>query len=90
MSNQEFVGKLIRYLDTHNGRDKICRLLQYGSRFLAWWLIVNSRPELSKRISNLEQSSSMARKIFRLAKSIAHIQAILKTLEDVCFFALKS
>jgi hypothetical protein len=25
--------KLVRYLETHNGRDKICRLLQYGGRY---------------------------------------------------------
>jgi len=76
--NPDFVNKLIKYLDTHNGRDKICRLLQYGSKFLGWWMLFHNRTDLVKKFASLETSSSMARKVFRLAKSIAFFQTALK------------
>jgi peroxin-11B len=82
-ANSEQVTRIIKYLEGHNGRDKIVRLFQYGSRFLGWWLVINNKGDLSKRVSNLEQSSSMARKVFRLAKSISHVQQLLTALEKV-------
>jgi len=79
LANQDFINKLVKYLDTHNGRDKICRFLQYGSKFLGWWVMLHNNTDLAKKFSSLETSSSMARKVFRLAKSIAFFQTALKS-----------
>jgi len=73
---------VVQFLDNLNGRDKVCRTIQYGSKFLAWWLIANNNSELSKRFLTLENSAAMSRKIFRLAKSISLIQSASKTFND--------
>jgi len=74
-----FTGKLLRFLETHNGRDKIVRLFQYGGRFLAWWMITTNRADQAKKFQTLEESSSLARKVFRLLKSLSYLQAMFKT-----------
>jgi len=73
-------NRFLRLLETTNGRDKTVRLLQYGSRFLSWWLLNQSKPELAKRFSNLESHSSLSRKVFRLLKSLSYVQAAWKTM----------
>jgi len=75
-------NKLLKFLDGHNGRDKIVRLLQYGGRFLAWWLLINSKPDQAKKFATLEETSSLARKVFRLAKSLSYIQTAIKSFNE--------
>ncbi len=75
----ETVNKTIKFLDTHNGRDKIVRTIQYASRFLTWYLAQHNSADASKRFKTLEDSASMSRKVFRLAKFIAHFQSASKT-----------
>eukprot|EP01119_Soliformovum_irregulare_P005889 TRINITY_DN17631_c0_g1_i1.p1 TRINITY_DN17631_c0_g1~~TRINITY_DN17631_c0_g1_i1.p1 ORF type:complete len:229 (-),score=67.17 TRINITY_DN17631_c0_g1_i1:250-936(-) len=77
----ETLLKVIKFLETHNGRDKLVRLMQYGSRFLAWFLL-QSQPENAKKLSVLENHSSLARKVFRLFKSLSYIQNAFKTLNE--------
>jgi len=76
------IGKTIKLLDSHNGRDKVCRTIQYASKFLTWYLAKHSHVESSKKFKTLEEASSMARKIFRLAKSIAHFQSAATTFSE--------
>eukprot|EP01116_Phalansterium_solitarium_P020769 TRINITY_DN6224_c0_g1_i1.p1 TRINITY_DN6224_c0_g1~~TRINITY_DN6224_c0_g1_i1.p1 ORF type:complete len:220 (-),score=24.16 TRINITY_DN6224_c0_g1_i1:183-842(-) len=76
------LAKLVRFLDNLNGRDKIARTLQYGAKFLAWYLVASNKAEVSKRFVALETSSAMARKLFRLAKSISLIQSAAKTYKE--------
>jgi len=71
-------SKLLKYLETHNGRDKIVRLFQYGGRFLAWYMINNGKADQAKKFQTLEESSSLARKVFRLLKSLSYLQAMMK------------
>jgi len=73
------VNKSIKYLETHNGRDKIVRTIQYGSRFLSWYLSQHNAADSAKKLKVLEDSSSMSRKVFRLAKSLQHFQSAGKT-----------
>ena len=55
--------KIIKVADKTSGRDKICRLLQYGSKFLYWLLEQKSlKPELIKKLKNLENTISTSRK----------------------------
>ncbi|PRP83577.1 hypothetical protein PROFUN_09126 [Planoprotostelium fungivorum] len=76
---QDNLNRVVRFMDTTAGRDKIVRLLQYSSRFFGWWLVNNNRLDLAKKFSSIEAHASMARKVFRLFKSIAHLQTAAKT-----------
>eukprot|EP01117_Protostelium_nocturnum_P002313 TRINITY_DN12977_c0_g1_i1.p1 TRINITY_DN12977_c0_g1~~TRINITY_DN12977_c0_g1_i1.p1 ORF type:complete len:264 (+),score=71.25 TRINITY_DN12977_c0_g1_i1:101-793(+) len=75
------VSKLVRFLETVAGRDKIVRLFQYSSKFLAWWLVNNNRLDSSKKFSSVESSASIARKVFRLLKSLGHLQTAKSSWE---------
>jgi len=76
--SQDAITRLVKFLETHNGRDKVVRTIQYFSRFFAWYLLVNNKPEGHKIIAGLEAHSSMSRKIFRLLKSVAFVQSASK------------
>lgn len=84
------ITKTVKYLETHNGRDKLCRTLQYSSRFFTWYLAKHNEIDASKRFANLENGASMARKIFRLAKSISHFQNAFNTLNNETDTVVKS
>jgi len=74
-------NRLLKFLETTSGRDKIARLLQYGSRFFSWYLLNYTKEYsgYSKNFSALETQSSLARKLFRLAKSLQTFQAAWKS-----------
>lgn len=50
----------VLYLNKAEARDKICRTIQYGSKFLS-----NGEPGTAQGV---EKSTSLARKVFRLFK----------------------
>jgi hypothetical protein len=51
---------LVMYLNKAETRDKICRAIQYGSKFVS-----NGEPGVAAQV---DKSTSLARKVFRLAK----------------------
>ncbi|XWS77107.1 hypothetical protein CRYUN_Cryun01aG0233900 [Craigia yunnanensis] len=51
---------IVLYLNKAEARDKICRAIQYGSKFLS-----NGQPGTAQ---NVDKSTSLARKVFRLFK----------------------
>lgn len=50
----------ITYLNKGEARDKICRAIQYGSKFVS-----NGEPGAAQ---NVDKTTSLARKVFRLFK----------------------
>lgn len=50
----------VLYLNKAEARDKICRAIQYGSKFLS-----NGQPGTAQ---NVDKTTSLARKVFRLFK----------------------
>jgi hypothetical protein len=54
------LGLLVLYLNKAEARDKICRAIQYGSKFLS-----NGEPG---KAQNVDKTTSLARKVFRLFK----------------------
>lgn len=57
---------VVLYLNKAEARDKICRAIQYGSKFLS-----NGEPGTAQ---NVDRSTALARKVFRLCKvSFCHI-----------------
>ncbi|PIN16247.1 Peroxisomal biogenesis protein (peroxin) [Handroanthus impetiginosus] len=59
----------ILYLNKAEARDKICRAIQYGSKFLS-----NGEPGTAQ---NVDKSTSLARKVFRLFKFINDLHALI-------------
>lgn len=57
---------LILYLNKAEARDKICRAIQYGSKFLS-----NGEPGTAQ---NVDKTTSLARKVFRLFKVFIYLQ----------------
>lgn len=51
---------IVLYLNKTEARDKICRAIQYGSKFLS-----NGQPGTAQ---DVDKSTSLARKVFRLFK----------------------
>lgn len=54
------LGLVVLYLNKAEARDKICRAIQYGSKYLS-----NGEPGTAQ---NVDKSTSLARKVFRLFK----------------------
>eukprot|EP00743_Colponemidia_sp_Colp-15_P003585 GILK01003867.1.p1 GENE.GILK01003867.1~~GILK01003867.1.p1 ORF type:complete len:267 (+),score=40.56 GILK01003867.1:43-801(+) len=74
----DFVTQLIKFWNNYEGRDKFSKVLQYGSRFIAWYLLT-SNPDMSKRFSGLMVGMRDARKLFRLFKSVNEYQKVMMT-----------
>lgn len=60
---------LVFYLNKAEARDKICRAIQYGSKFLS-----NGEPGTAQ---NVDKSTSLARKVFRLFKFVNDLHTLI-------------
>lgn len=64
------LGLVVLYLNKAEARDKICRAIQYGSKYLS-----NGEPGTAQ---NVDKSTSLARKVFRLFKVwFCHVNQLL-------------
>lgn len=78
--DSEFITNVIKFNGTTNGRDKICRLLQYTCR-LAWGRYeTKNLPELVQTLKNIENAFSMTRKLLRFGKSLDFIQGAMRSI----------
>lgn len=71
------MDKFILFSNKTEGRDKLCKVFQYGSRFLKAAL---SNPDIIQRLNGLFSATRDARKIFRLFKTLHEIEAIMKVV----------
>lgn len=75
------VENVNRFLATTTGREKLCRLVQYFSRFYAFYLYRSGAPkDVVQRWSDLKQHIGNARKFFRLFKQLEFAQTGIKSL----------
>ncbi len=57
------VTKMVELIEKTSGRDKLCRLVQYGTKFVYWLLEIRAvSPDLVAILKQLEGSISTARK----------------------------
>ncbi|KAL8136441.1 hypothetical protein V2J09_002442 [Rumex salicifolius] len=63
------LGLIVVYLNKAEARDKLCRTIQYGSKFLS-----NGQPGTAQ---NVEKSTSLARKVFRLFKFVNDLHGLI-------------
>lgn len=59
------LGLVVLYLNKAEARDKICRAIQYGAKFVS-----NGQPGTAQEV---DRSTTLARKVFRLLK-VSQIQ----------------
>jgi hypothetical protein len=71
---------VILYLNKAEARDKICRAIQYGSKFLS-----NGEPGPAQ---NVDKSTSLARKVFRLFKVLIVYLLLLLSNQNTLFLHL--
>ncbi|GMF24663.1 unnamed protein product [Phytophthora lilii] len=59
------------------GRDKLSKLLQYGSRALAFYVLsADPKSDVGRRLSALYKTMQQSRKAFRLGKSLTYYQKL--------------
>ncbi|KAF5947687.1 hypothetical protein HYC85_013644 [Camellia sinensis] len=63
------LGLAVLYLNKAEARDKICRAIQYGSKYLS-----NGEPGTAQ---NVDKSTSLARKVFCLFKFVNDLHALI-------------
>ncbi|KAJ0258631.1 Peroxisomal membrane protein 11E [Hirschfeldia incana] len=63
------LGLVVMYLNKAEARDKLCRAIQYGSKFLS-----DGQPGTAQ---NVEKSTSLARKVFRLFKFVNDLHGLI-------------
>ncbi|KAF7112455.1 hypothetical protein RHSIM_RhsimUnG0227500 [Rhododendron simsii] len=63
------LGLVVLYLNKAEARDKICRAIQYGSKYLS-----NGEPGTAQ---NVDKSTSLARKVFRLFKFVNDLHTLI-------------
>ncbi|CAH8336891.1 unnamed protein product [Eruca vesicaria subsp. sativa] len=63
------LGVVVLYLNKAEARDKICRAIQYGSKFVS-----DGQPGTAQ---NVDKSTSLARKVFRLFKFVNDLHALI-------------
>lgn len=84
--SSDIVSSIIKFNAQTNGRDKLCRLVQYGCR-LAWGRAQGraDKKELLQTLKTIESMLSMTRKLLRFGKSLDFLQGALKSihLKDV-------
>ena len=74
------IDRFIQLLGKYEGRDKLNKIIQYGSRF---WMHVlqDSNPELSERFKFMFKDMAKARKLFRMVKWLIEYRKISKILQ---------
>lgn len=79
--SRNVIEVLLRFNTQTVGRDRVFRLMQYGSK-LIWWLLEKYSHDKDKvnKLKNLEHSLSTARKLFRLGRSLDSLYGALGTV----------
>jgi len=77
------VSHYLRYLATTVGRDKALRLIQYFSRFYAWYLYRTNHPESDfKPYETTKKQLGLTRKILRVGKFVEHFKAAAQAADS--------
>lgn len=75
----DVVTAVVKYNQQTLGRDKLCRIIQYGSRLSSYLLAqAGVSADLVNRAKTLDKQASTSRKIFRLGKSLDMILGAIR------------
>ncbi|KAL5005352.1 hypothetical protein ScPMuIL_018808 [Solemya velum] len=80
-SQSNIVGDIVKFGSQTNGRDKLCRLVQYSSKLCSWSLEKYvKKDDIVEKLKKLEAALSMTRKVLRLGKSVDFMHSALKSI----------
>ncbi|KAG7886575.1 hypothetical protein KL938_000228 [Ogataea parapolymorpha] len=75
--------KLINFLETNNGRDKLLRTLQYVTKLLAYYLLrTGSSVNNYYLVRRLQDLFTLSRKPLRALKPLKHLKALSVTVDN--------
>ncbi|KAF2267339.1 peroxisomal biogenesis factor 11 [Lojkania enalia] len=70
------VSHYLKFIATTVGRDKVLRVLQYFSRFLAWYLYRTNHPQSTiAPFETTKKQFGLTRKLLRVGKFVEHFKA---------------
>jgi len=73
--------KFCKYLDAIKGRDKLSKIVQYGSRSAKHYLLAaDPKSEWGHRFDGLYSTTATGRKLFRMGKSLNEIETLRNLL----------
>jgi len=73
--------KFCKYIDTIKGRDKLSKIVQYGSRSIKYYLLTaDPKSEWGHRFDGLYSTTATGRKLFRMGKSLNEIETLRNLL----------
>uniref|UniRef100_K3W8G5 Peroxisomal biogenesis factor 11 n=1 Tax=Globisporangium ultimum (strain ATCC 200006 / CBS 805.95 / DAOM BR144) TaxID=431595 RepID=K3W8G5_GLOUD len=68
---------VIKVAFSMEGRDKLTKLMQYGSRALAFYVLsADKNSDVGKKLTNLYKTTQTSRKAFRLGKSVTYYKKL--------------
>ena len=74
-------AKVVQYLARHEARDKLCRIVAYGSDWVKWLLPLIGYERYLRQVANVKQGVGVGRKCFRVGVSLREVDTISKTTE---------
>ncbi|XP_068693276.1 peroxisomal membrane protein 11A-like [Montipora foliosa] len=78
----DVITAVVKYNQQTLGRDKLCRIIQYGSRLSSYLLAqAGASADLVNRLKTLDKQTSTSRKIFRLGRSLDMILGAIRARE---------
>lgn len=80
---RDHLGEFLLLLETANGRDKLCRLIQYTSKAMKWRAEVDKQPE-----DNIKVSLAPAAQLCTAANEGGHARSIAHLTCVVCACSL--
>jgi len=73
--------KFCKYIDTIKGRDKLTKIVQYGSRAVKHYLLTaDPKSEWGARFDSLYSTTATGRKLFRMGKTLNEIETLRNVL----------
>lgn len=77
------LDKVIQYLDSSAGRDKLLRLLQYLTKFVSFYLIKNGHSIVTAQtVRRIEAIATLNRKALRFLKPLNHLKSASATFDN--------
>ena len=80
--SSDIIHHILKFNNSTNGRDKLCRLFQYGSKFGWWYCEVALKDEdLVNKLKTLETALSATRKVLRFGKSLDMLEGAYESMQ---------
>jgi len=85
VKSRDTIGEFVTLLDTTNGRDKVCRLIQFTAKILKYHAEIQQQPnqKLIDIYQNIFLAMGQTRKALRFFRTIAMLRSVRLTLQSL-------